>query len=76
MIPLKALPNYDMNNEQQFRDGMLRADDQNVKKGTDILMTGGRGGTRNPRFVLYSPSGDPFYLTVADDGTLTTVALP
>lgn len=68
MIPIKALPNYDPNNEQQFRDSVRQADDQNVKKGTDILLKGGRTGTRNPRLIVYSDDGTPWVLGVSNGG--------
>jgi len=75
MITSKAPPQYDQTLEQEFRQTVSRSDDQNVKKGTDIIMRGGRTGSRNPQIVLYSPNGSGFSLSVADDGTLTAVAL-
>jgi hypothetical protein len=71
----KAPAAYVQSDEQLVRDTIAREDVQNVKKGRDIVMRGGRPGTRDPRVILYSPSGDPFYLTVADDGTLGAAAL-
>lgn len=75
MILQKAPGAYDALNEQETRDALQAADDQNVKKGTDIIMTGGRAGSRDPRIVLRSEGGFRFFLEVADDGTLTAVAL-
>lgn len=71
----KAPPVYDAKDQQLLRDTISREDGQNIKKGRDIHLRGGRAGTRDPRLVIYSPSGDPFFLTVADDGTLTATAL-
>jgi len=76
MIVPRASPEYEQQNEQASRDALDQADAQNVKRGRDIYMKGGRPGVRNPYIVLYSPSGDPFYLSVADDGTLSAVAVP
>lgn len=75
MRNVKAPPAYDATNEQQFRAATEDADGQNVKKGTDINLRGGRPNTRNPRIIYYSPSGFAFYIAVADDGTLSTVEL-
>lgn len=73
--PIKAPSSYDMQNEQAYRDLMQRADDQNVKKGYDIVLRTARSSSRNPRIVIYSPDGSAFALSVANDGTLSTVAL-
>lgn len=72
---VKAPGGYDQTNEQQFRTSAEQADDLNVKKGTDILLRGGKSSSRNPRIVFYSPSGDPFTIEIADDGTISSVAL-
>lgn len=75
MIQIKPGSEYDENNEKQFRDVVSRADDQNVKKGSDILLKGGRSSTRNPRIVYYSPNGSAFTIAIADDGSISSVAL-
>lgn len=71
----KAPAVYEPTDQQLLRDTLSREDAQNVKRGRDIELSGGRAGTRDPRLILRSPSGFRFYLTVADDGTLGAVAL-
>lgn len=75
MTPIKALNEYDALNEQQFRDATSRADDQNLKKGSDIIMKGGRSATRNPRIVVYSDDGTAWEMGVSNAGTTTWTAL-
>ena len=75
MILPKAKAQYDQTDDQETRDILMREDRQNIKRGFDIVLTPGRASRRAPRIILYSPSGDPFYLTVADDGTLGAVAV-
>ena len=75
MILPKSKPAYDQTDEQEVRDIITREDRQNLKSGSDIFLRPGRATSRAPRVVIYSPSGNAFYLAVADDGTLSAVAL-
>lgn len=75
MILQRAATEYDSLNEQETRDALQAADDQNVKKGQDIILRGGRANTRDPRIVIYSPNGSAFTIAIADDGSISSVAL-
>ncbi len=75
MRVVKAPAVYDGTNEQQFRSSAEQADDQNVKKGTDIYMRGGRSGSRNPRIIFYDDDGTAWVLGVSTVGTTTWTLL-
>lgn len=60
---------YDRADQMKVRAQIERMDRQNRKKGQDLEIAGGE------RVILSSPDGSRFSLSVANDGTLSTVAL-
>jgi hypothetical protein len=65
----QASPQYSQGNENRFRADAARRDGESLKRGRDIELAAGE------RLILRSPDGSRFYLSVADDGTLTAEAL-
>jgi hypothetical protein len=66
---IRAPGTYDVVNEGQFRAAVEKADRENIKRGRDIELA------NDERLILRSPDGSRFYLTVANDGTLTATGL-
>lgn len=64
----KPAPQYDLNNEAQTRAAIETNDRQVMKTTQDIVV-------RNRRFILQSPDGTLFSVTVANDGTLSATAI-
>ena len=59
---------YDQGAENRFRGAVEALDRQNRKIGRDVEAAGAE------RFILSSPDGTRWALSVADDGTLSAVA--
>jgi hypothetical protein len=60
--------NFDPQDEARVRAAIERADAENLKRGRDIEVGGGR-------LILTSPDGTRFRLIVGNDGSLGTEAL-
>lgn len=71
MILPKAKPEYDGRDEQGLRDILIKEDDRNVKKGSDIRLTRGRSVDRSPRLIVQSPDGSLWALEVDNAGVAT-----
>lgn len=65
----RAPERYDQRDQDRLRAEIERLDAQNRKREQDVEIVGAE------RLILYSPDGSPFYLAVADDGTLTAEAV-
>ena len=61
-------PQYDQQNEAQFRAQMARADDENQKRNSDVVI-------RRNRLILTSPDGTKWSGTISNAGVLTWAAL-
>jgi hypothetical protein len=73
-LPLPA-DAYIPSQERQRNEQLERADQQNVKRGTDIYLNALDANGRRPRLILSDDDGVKWVLTVATDGTLGTTAL-
>ncbi len=66
---------YDPGSEVRRNTELEQADRENLKNNRDLQITTKIVLSGGGQVVLASPDGSQFYLTGADDGTLTATAL-
>lgn len=60
---------YSQQDQQAMRNAVLRADDENFKKGVDVRLQ------RSERLIMPSPDGTLWSISVSNAGALVVTAL-